>query len=96
MQDRSPPVRTKSTCDARPDHTSGQSRPTHRTKQYLYSITPVGVGECASTHFNWRMTVPSETVGAATPVLPAFLPTHSRATRTLSSAPALSWIDGYR
>ena len=50
----------------------------------------VGAGECAPTHFNCRMTVPSEMVGAAAPMFPAFLPTQSRATRTLSSAPALS------
>src|SRR5262249_48933817 len=41
-------------------------------------------------HFNCSMTVPSEIVGRATPVLLAFLAIHSRATRVLSSAPALS------
>ena len=42
-------------------------------------------------HFNCSMTVPSEIVGRATPVLLAFLAIHSRAARVLSSAPALSW-----
>src|SRR5215472_14997470 len=42
-------------------------------------------------HFNCNMTVPSEIVGRATPVLLAFLAIHSRAARVLSSAPALSW-----
>jgi hypothetical protein len=42
-------------------------------------------------HFNCSMTVPSEIVGRATPVLLAFLAIHSRAARLLSSAPALSW-----
>src|SRR5215468_6854542 len=42
-------------------------------------------------HFNCTMTVPSEIVGRATPVLLAFLAIHSRAARVLSSAPALSW-----
>src|SRR5262249_38032769 len=41
-------------------------------------------------HFNCSMTVPSEIVGRATPVLLAFLAIHSRADRVLSSAPALS------
>src|SRR6516162_5911223 len=41
-------------------------------------------------HFNCSMTVPSEIVGRATPVLLAFLAIHSRAARVLSSAPALS------
>jgi hypothetical protein len=42
-------------------------------------------------HLNCRMTVPSEIVGAATPVLLAFLAIHSRAARLLASVPALSW-----
>ena len=42
-------------------------------------------------HFNCSMTVPSEIVGRATPVLLAFLAIHSRAARVLSSAPALFW-----
>src|SRR5262245_30012146 len=42
-------------------------------------------------HFSCSMTVPSEIVGRATPVLLAFLAIHSRAARVLSSAPALSW-----
>ena len=42
------------------------------------------------SHFNCRMTVPSEIVGAAAPVLPAFLLIQSRASRVLSSVPALS------
>src|SRR5262245_46251468 len=42
------------------------------------------------THFKCNITVPSETVGAATPVLLAFLAIQSRATRMLSSVPALS------
>src|SRR5262249_1141618 len=42
-------------------------------------------------HFNCTITAPSEIAGRATPVLLAFLAIHSRATRVLSSAPALSW-----
>jgi len=47
---------------------------------------------CASvSHVNWKTTVPSETVGRAAPRLLAFLAIQSRATRTLSSVPVLSW-----
>ena len=42
-------------------------------------------------HFNCSMTVPSEIVGLHTQFLLEFLAIHSRATRVLSSAPALSW-----
>ena len=35
--------------------------------------------------------MPSEMAGAEAPVLPAFFVTQSRAARTLSSHPALSW-----
>ena len=42
-------------------------------------------------HFKWKTTVPSETVGRAVPRLAAFLLIQSRATRMLSSVPALSW-----
>jgi len=52
---------------------------------------PTGTGVLHQIHFNCSMTVPSEIVGRATPVLLAFLAIHSRATRLLSSAPALSW-----
>jgi hypothetical protein len=38
----------------------------------------------ARTHFNCIITSPSDTVGAATPVLPAFLAIQARATRMLS------------
>jgi hypothetical protein len=48
------------------------------------------VRECWFPHFNCSITVPSEIVGRATPVLLAFLAIHSRAARVLSSAPALS------
>ena len=37
------------------------------------------------------MTEPSTTVGGLAPVLDAFFAIHSRATRKLSSVPALSW-----
>ena len=47
---------------------------------------------CASaSHFNWNTTAPSEAVGRAVPRLLAFLAIQSRATRMLSSVPALSW-----
>ena len=42
------------------------------------------------SHFSCRITEPSDTFGGAAPVSAAFLATHSLATRTLSSAPALS------
>ena len=41
-------------------------------------------------HFKCRITAPSETVGDGAPAALAFLLIQSRATRTLSSAPALS------
>jgi hypothetical protein len=44
-----------------------------------------------ASHFNWKTTVPSETVGRAVPRLLAFLAIQSRATRMLSSVPVLSW-----
>ena len=48
-------------------------------------------GAPSASHFNWKTTVPSETVGRAVPRLLAFLAIQSRATRMLSSVPALSW-----
>jgi len=63
--------------------------------QILHNISerrfPTGTGVLHQIHFNCSMTVPSEIVGRATPVLLAFLAIHSRAARLLSSAPALSW-----
>ena len=47
---------------------------------------------CASaSHCSLKTTMPSETVGRAMPRFPAFLAIQSRATRMLSSVPALSW-----
>ena len=44
-----------------------------------------------SVQLKCSMTVPSEMVGAAAPVLPALFAIQSRAARMLSSVPALSW-----
>ena len=43
------------------------------------------------TYFKLSITVPSVIMGGLTPVLDAFFWIHSRATRALSSQPALSW-----
>jgi hypothetical protein len=69
-------------------HSSASSKPFKEAE-----VTPGGYCGAVrpASHFNCRMTVPSEMVGAAAPVLPAFLLIQSRATRMLSSVPALSW-----
>jgi hypothetical protein len=61
------------------DSPNGGSRPTWRSCR-----------NWRLAHFTYSMTVPSETVGAAAPILPAFLAIQSRAARVLSSVPALS------
>src|SRR5215467_10287800 len=71
---------SRKTATVPPDANSEAEARQRRGERVLHQI-----------HFNCTMTVPSEIIGRLTPVLLAFLAIHSRATRVLSSAPALSW-----
>ena len=65
------PPQALSQCD------HAQTDPYHLYVLYVFSCILPKVRKPAITHFACRMTVPSETVGAAAPVLLAFFPIQS-------------------
>ena len=85
-------LQTKSKRDKR---VKPSARTRHRASATIPPARPrkeaEGLSASVRSYGSLKATVPSDTVGRAMPRLPAFLAIQSRATRMLSSVPALSW-----